>query len=222
MYHCYIGVSRPRAFTNGTNSITLVKSRRIVSFLCRVPALSVCCSPLSAWRSRRLPLKRSIPGFIPRCTGARSGRLAPDARALSPAFPASPTSSISASITAASGAPPTTVPPGCRCSTTSPPAPSAPSPWRRPIPTSSTSARGAGIIRPDLSVGDGMYKSTDAGKTWTHLGLRDSQMIAMIDVDPQQSRPPVRGRPGPSLRSQSGARHFPLHRWRRALREGAL
>ena len=44
---------------------------------------------------------------------------------------------------------------------------------------------GAGIIRPDLSVGDGMYRSTDAGKTWTHLGLRDSQMIAMIDVDPK-------------------------------------
>ena len=43
---------------------------------------------------------------------------------------------------------------------------------------------GAGIIRPDLAVGDGMYKSTDAGKTWTHLGLRDSQMIANIEVDP--------------------------------------
>src|SRR5438552_6225212 len=42
---------------------------------------------------------------------------------------------------------------------------------------------GAGIIRPDLAVGDGVYKSTDAGRTWTHLGLRDSQMIAMIDVD---------------------------------------
>ncbi len=43
---------------------------------------------------------------------------------------------------------------------------------------------GAGIIRPDLAVGDGVYKSTDAGKTWTHLGLRDSQMIANIAVDP--------------------------------------
>jgi photosystem II stability/assembly factor-like uncharacterized protein len=44
---------------------------------------------------------------------------------------------------------------------------------------------GAGIIRPDLSTGDGMYKSTDAGATWTHLGLRDSQMIADVVVDPE-------------------------------------
>ena len=44
---------------------------------------------------------------------------------------------------------------------------------------------GAGIIRPDLSVGDGVYKSIDGGKTWAHLGLQDTQMIAMIDVDPK-------------------------------------
>ena len=38
--------------------------------------------------------------------------------------------------------------------------------------------------RPDLSTGDGVYKSTDAGKTWTHLpGLRDSQQISNITVD---------------------------------------
>jgi len=45
---------------------------------------------------------------------------------------------------------------------------------------------GAGIIRPDLSVGDGVYKTTDAGKTWTHLAqLRQTQMIANIEVDPK-------------------------------------
>ena len=43
---------------------------------------------------------------------------------------------------------------------------------------------GEGLQRPDLSVGDGVYKSTDAGTTWTHLGLRDGQQIASMAVDP--------------------------------------
>ncbi len=44
---------------------------------------------------------------------------------------------------------------------------------------------GEGLQRPDLSVGDGIYKSIDAGKTWTHLGLRDGQQIPQIAVDPR-------------------------------------
>ena len=44
---------------------------------------------------------------------------------------------------------------------------------------------GEGLHRPDLSTGDGIYKSTDGGRTWTHLGLRDAQQIPAIAVDPR-------------------------------------
>ncbi len=43
---------------------------------------------------------------------------------------------------------------------------------------------GEGLQRPDLSVGDGIYKSTDGGETWEHLGLRDGQQIPALLVDP--------------------------------------
>ena len=46
-------------------------------------------------------------------------------------------------------------------------------------------ASGEGLHRPDLSVGNGIYKSTDAGKTWVHLGLADSQQIPALVVDPR-------------------------------------
>ncbi|HEU4432573.1 MAG TPA: hypothetical protein VFR51_04205, partial [Pyrinomonadaceae bacterium] len=46
---------------------------------------------------------------------------------------------------------------------------------------------GEGLQRPDLSVGDGIYKSTDAGATWTHLGLRNGQQIPQIAVDPRDA-----------------------------------
>ena len=44
---------------------------------------------------------------------------------------------------------------------------------------------GESLHRPDLSVGDGIYKSTDAGKTWTNVGLRDGQQISEIAIDPK-------------------------------------
>ena len=44
---------------------------------------------------------------------------------------------------------------------------------------------GEGLRRPDLSTGDGIYKSTDAGTSWKRLGLRDGQQITNILIDPQ-------------------------------------
>src|SRR5215467_3801242 len=44
---------------------------------------------------------------------------------------------------------------------------------------------GEGLHRPDLSTGDGIYRSSDGGKTWTHLGLRDGQQIPQLAIDPR-------------------------------------
>jgi photosystem II stability/assembly factor-like uncharacterized protein len=44
---------------------------------------------------------------------------------------------------------------------------------------------GESWTRNSVSVGDGIYKSTDAGETWTHAGLPDSERITKIVVDPR-------------------------------------
>ena len=44
---------------------------------------------------------------------------------------------------------------------------------------------GEGLQRPDLSVGNGIYKSTDAGKTWMHIGLDNVQQVGGLAIDPQ-------------------------------------
>lgn len=76
---------------------------------------------------------------------------------------------------------------------------------------------GEGLQRPDLSVGDGIYRSADGGKTWLHLGLRDGWQIPAILVDPRDENRlfvAVLGHPyGPNpergiFRSTDGGRHF--------------
>jgi photosystem II stability/assembly factor-like uncharacterized protein len=46
---------------------------------------------------------------------------------------------------------------------------------------------GESWTRNSVSIGDGIYKSTDAGETWTHVGLKDSERISKIVVDPRSS-----------------------------------
>jgi photosystem II stability/assembly factor-like uncharacterized protein len=76
---------------------------------------------------------------------------------------------------------------------------------------------GEGLRRPDLSTGDGVYRSSDGGNTWTHLGLREGQQIPAIVVDPRDPDHifvAVLGHPyGPSaergiFRSTDGGRNF--------------
>ncbi len=43
---------------------------------------------------------------------------------------------------------------------------------------------GEGLHRPDLAVGDGMFKSVDGGKSWEHIGLNDIQQVSRVIVHP--------------------------------------
>jgi photosystem II stability/assembly factor-like uncharacterized protein len=46
---------------------------------------------------------------------------------------------------------------------------------------------GESWTRNSVSIGDGIYKSVDAGETWTNMGLPDSERIAKIIIDPSDS-----------------------------------
>jgi photosystem II stability/assembly factor-like uncharacterized protein len=44
---------------------------------------------------------------------------------------------------------------------------------------------GEACLRGNISYGDGVYKSTDAGRTWTNVGLKDSRHIGAVIIDPR-------------------------------------
>jgi photosystem II stability/assembly factor-like uncharacterized protein len=47
---------------------------------------------------------------------------------------------------------------------------------------------GESWTRNSVSIGDGIYKSTDAGENWTNMGLKESERIAKIIVDPKDGK----------------------------------
>ena len=105
---------------------------------------------------------------------------------------------------AASGRPPTAARPGSRSSTTCTSRRSARSPSRRPIRTIVYVGTGnqSGW---SFTTGKGIYKSTDAGKTWTNIGLAASQYIGGIVVDPRNADTVLVAALGPR-RGRGGAR----------------
>ncbi len=84
---------------------------------------------------------------------------------------------------------------------------------------------GEADMRSDIAQGDGMYRSTDGGAHWTHIGLTDSRQIASILVDPHDPNlvyVAALGHPyGPNaqrgvFRSRDGGQH-----WTRVLYQNA-
>ena len=80
---------------------------------------------------------------------------------------------------------------------------------------------GEADMRSDIAQGDGMYRSADSGKTWTKIGLADSQQIGKVIVDPRDANTlfvAALGHPyGPNpergvFRSRDGGAH-----WQRVL-----
>ena len=81
---------------------------------------------------------------------------------------------------------------------------------------------GSACPRGNVSPGVGMYKSTDAGKTWQHIGLRNAGVDRPHPDPSDQSRPRLRRGARQPVRAEQGARRLSLARRRHDLGAGAL
>ncbi len=81
---------------------------------------------------------------------------------------------------------------------------------------------GEKTVRGNVSHGDGIWKSTDAGRSWRFMGLEDSRHISRLRIHPAQPGPGVCRRYGPPLRAQRGTRRLPQPGRRQDLGAGAV
>jgi hypothetical protein len=65
-----------------------------------------------------------------------------------------------------------------------------------------------------VAYGDGVYKSENGGKTWKNMGLKNSEHIANIVVDPTESQHGLCGRLRPGLERRRRPRRVQKHRRR--------
>jgi len=77
-------------------------------------------------------------------------------------------------------------------------------------------------LRGNIMQGDGVYKSTDAGKTWKHMGLEDTQTISRIRIDPDNPDVVYVAALGHPAAPNEQARHLQDDRRRPDLEEGSL
>ena len=92
---------------------------------------------------------------------------------------------------------------------------------RSPTRTSIYAGMGEAPIRGNVSHGDGVYKSTDAGKTWKHVGLK-TRTRSRASASTRRTRTSSTSRRWATSWAERGARRLPLERRRQDLAEGAL
>ena len=81
---------------------------------------------------------------------------------------------------------------------------------------------GEADMRSDIAYGNGVYKSADGGKTWTHIGLEDTRQIGSIVVDPRDRQRRVRRGARTRVRAERRTRRFQNDRRRQDVEQSAL